>query len=94
MKKVGVYFGVELSSTPERVTCWQISQQAMVTPRSGVRKVGNGSANDGGYGLVMKREVDGKRCTKLSIALDLDPAVVLFHDLLTNSQAEAGAGLA
>jgi hypothetical protein len=39
----------------------------------------------------MKWEEDGKRCAKLSVALDLDPTAVLFHDLLTNSQTEAGA---
>jgi len=41
----------------------------------------------------MKGEEDGKRCAKLSITLDLDPAAVLFHNLLTNSQTEAGARL-
>jgi len=42
----------------------------------------------------MKREENCKRCAKLGIALYLDPAAVLFHDLLANSQTEAGARLA
>lgn len=94
MKKVDVYFGEKLSSTPEIDTHRKSSQEVMITFPSGVRKVGNRSVRGWICRVFMEREEDRKRSTKLGIAFDLDPSPVTLHDFLANGQAETGAGLA
>ena len=93
MKKIDVYSGEVLSSTPEIITYEKISEEVMITFPSGARKAGNRSAGGGVYGAFMEREEDLKRRTMLGIAFDLDPASVPLHDFLANGQAETGARL-